>query len=132
MLILYRTMRKVHLWVGLALAVFVLIEAVTGLILLAPEAEHGQRQAPTEKTVSYLAQEKLPSAEDPGRKGTERPAAGTRPEPSGVYGLAKSLHQGKIGNVNLTWLVALSGTGIVILTVTGTYLAVCTLRARYK
>lgn len=37
---------------------------------------------------------------------------------------AKGLHQGKIGNLDLKWLVNLAGLGIIVLTLTGIYMSI--------
>ncbi len=113
--------RRVHLWVGLLLAVVLVVEAVTGLILAEPEW-FGQAKG---KPPGLQAAQGGPPA-GPGRQ------PGAAPGSFSLYGVAKGLHQGKVGDVNLGWVVDISGGGLVVLTLSGVYMAIPLLRARNK
>lgn len=117
--VLYQAVRKVHLWVGLVLAVVLLVEAMTGLILAEPGWFGEVKQKPPGIQAAT--------------KGTQGQAApeGAKSAP-GVYGLAKGLHQGKVGALDLTWVVDVSAVGLVVLTLTGVYLAIPVLRPRAR
>lgn len=121
MLGLYRFVRKVHLWVGLALAVVLVVEAVTGLILAEP-ALFGAA-----KPQGAPGLERQQAGEGQGLQLRRRERAGGAA--GGVYGVAKGLHQGRVGGVDLKWLVELSGVGLVVLSATGVYMGVVILRA---
>jgi hypothetical protein len=47
-----------------------------------------------------------------------------------VFKLAKGLHQGRLGEWNIKWLIDLAAIGMIILTLTGIYIAIPLLRAR--
>lgn len=120
---LYQAVRKVHLWVGLVLAVVLLVEAVTGLIL----AEPGWFGEVKQKPPGIQA---VPQAAPQGAQGQAAPERAK--SATSVYGLAKGLHQGKVGSMDLTWVVDASAVGLAVLTVTGVYLAVPVLRAKRR
>jgi hypothetical protein len=110
----YRVVRKVHLWVGLVLAVVLVVEAVTGLILSEP-ALFGVQKSPG----------RPPGLVQQQGHGLQR--AGDASE--GVYSLAKGLHQGRVGDLDLKLVIDLSGVGLALLTVTGVYMEAVCLRA---
>ncbi|MDR7865765.1 MAG: PepSY domain-containing protein [Sporomusaceae bacterium] len=118
---MYQLMRKVHLWVGLILAVVLLVEAMTGLILAEPEWFGEVKQKPP-----GLERQAAPAGGQ-GQAEPERPKSAPT-----LYGLAKGLHQGKVGSIDLAWVVDLSAVGLVALTLTGVYLAVPVLRPRAR
>ncbi len=120
--------RRVHLWVGLILAAVLIIEAVTGLILAEP-GWFGQTKGRPPGLAA--AQEQAPEAARQGApRGGQQPGAaqGT----FSLYSLAKGLHQGKVGGMNLGWVVDISAVGLVVLSLSGVYMAVPLLRARRR
>lgn len=133
---MYQTARKIHLWVGVILAIVILIEAVTGLILAEPwligeERGQGQQQRRQLGKQQIGIQANAPDNTN-AIQGEQRAAAGRTTAPSSAFGLAKGLHQGKFETFNLKWLVSLSAIGLIILTLTGIYIAIPILKARYK
>ncbi len=119
------------MWVGLILALFLVVEAVTGLILAepalfgvtkaqGPPAVEGQKAPNSEVTVT-------PQTEAQSKTQVTSPPQ--RQAPSGVFGVAKGLHQGRVGGMDLSWIVVLSGVGLAVLTATGVYLGIVVLRA---
>lgn len=129
---MYRIARKLHLWVGLILAIILLIEAITGLILAEPWiVGQGQRQM---NPARQSANTEQINSQHTGRpaQGEKRTPEGTKPAASSAFGIAKGLHQGKIGNINAKWLVDLAAIGLIILTLTGVYIAIPILRAQQK
>jgi hypothetical protein len=126
---MFATIRKIHLWVGLILAVFLLVEAITGLILAEPwlvgQASHQGPPRIIEKEQSSGVKNNLPPEEIAQRSDIKR-------DSSSPFSIAKGLHEGRIASVNLKWLVDLVAIGIIILTITGIYLSVTLLSLRNK
>lgn len=130
-----KTARKIHLWVGLILATVLIIEAVTGIIMAEPWlVGQGKQQLPSGTQQSVIEQGKTP-----GSKEVVLPAEGRKIENSrqaanglNIVGFAKGLHQGRIGSVDVKWVIDLAAIGLVILTVSGVYIAIPILRARSK
>lgn len=90
-----KTMRNIHLWIGLILAVFIFIEAFTGLLqaepwLMGVDEEHLQGH------------------------------------------FTNQIHEGKLGQLNMKWLIDVTAAGLILLTVTGVYLSVPFLKIRRK
>lgn len=114
---MYTAVRKIHLWVGLILAVFLLIEAITGLILAEPWLVGQSQMNPPHSIASgpNMAQRS---------DGISRSAS--------PFGIAKQLHEGKINGLNFKWLIDLTAIGIILLTLTGVYLSISLLLMRNK
>lgn len=119
---MYQTARKLHLWIGLILSIFILVEAVTGLILAEP----------------WLVGQASSQMQPPGIQQDEQrdnvkqlpPREGVRSAPSGMVGFSKGLHQGKVGSTDFKWIIGLTAIGLVILTLTGLYIAIPILRVK--
>jgi len=127
--------RKLHLWLGLILAVLIIIEAVTGLILAEPGIV-GQVKTQMPSGGQQLNAEKGSTAAD---KGSELQGEVRKPDRGGsgtsalnAFGFAKGLHQGKVGSLNLKWVVNLIAIGLIILSLTGIYISIPLLRAKSK
>lgn len=120
---MYQAVRKVHLWVGLILAVILLMEAITGLILAEPWMV-GQEKThrPPADFRSNIEQGKTPGTEGSVGLPASQGNRNARGEFS-VFGFVKGLHQGKVGNLDLKWVIDLSAIGLVVLTLTGIYLS---------
>jgi hypothetical protein len=93
--------RNVHLWVGVVLSVFILIEACTGLIQAEPWII-GTDESQLHDNLTSFAH------------------------------FTNSVHEGKIGTINLKWVIDITAIGLIILTLTGIYLSVPFLRSRKK
>lgn len=121
---MYQAARKIHLWVGLLLSLFILIEAITGLLVAEPWL------------VGQSSPQKSPIGQQQNMQRDRGQAAvtdGVKEQlPSGIIPFAKGLHQGKLGGLNLKWIADLTAIGLVILTLTGIYIALPILRARNK
>lgn len=98
-----RTMRNLHLWVGLTLAVFILIEACTGLIQ-------------SEPWLIGASQSDL-----------HQPRPGFN-----LFLLTNMIHEGQIGSLDFRWLIDITALGIIILTLTGLYLSLPYLKFRKR
>lgn len=104
---MYLFSRKIHMYIGLIFAIFILIEALTGLLLAEPSLV-GQGAPPAEF-----------------QQGGHHP-------PAGSFGLAKNLHKGIVGSMKFTWLVDLTAISLVLLTLTGVHMSLSTLRTKVK
>jgi len=119
----YQTARKIHLCVGLILAIVLIIEAATGLILAEPWiVGQGKPQIPIGDSQNIEQKKSMPRSI----------AESGKPVQSGfnAFGFAKGLHQGKVSGFDLTWVVDLSAIGLIILVLTGVYLSIPFLRTR--
>ena len=132
-MLIYQTARKLHLWLGLILAIILLIEAIIGLILAEPRLVGQEKnQMPPVRQSTSQAQQTSPGDKGLLTHGQEQVQANTKPVVSGVFGIAKGLHQGKIGNLNLKWIIDLAAIGLIILTLTGIYLSIPFLKTQRK
>jgi hypothetical protein len=131
--------RQLHLWIGLICSVFILFESITGLLLSekwligAGETDMRPPGAISQSTNSMNP----PAAGDQGAAGARqgnRPALnGPGPGQDGansLTGIIKGLHEGKIGNTNVKWLVDIAAISMIFLTITGIFLSIKTLRAQ--
>lgn len=120
----YQTARKIHLWVGLILAIILTIEAVTGLILAEPWlVGKGKPQIHMNDSQPTIEQrESIPRAITANGK----PAQGG----FNTFRFVHDLHQGKVGEFDVTWIIDLSAIGLIILVITGVYLSIPFLRIR--
>lgn len=132
-----KTIRKIHLWFGLILAVFLLTEAVTGLILAEPwtigagkpeKLIDGDRRLDIEQSEPAGQREIMPP---PGENGI---AERTDSAQSGFNALSfvKMLHQGNVGGLDFGWVLDLTAIGLVILALTGIYISIPLLRPRSR
>ena len=122
---MYNTVRKIHLWVGLILAIFLLVEAITGLILSEPWLVG---QSPAEGPLRISDKSQIPGSKTlPPEEIAQR--SDVRPDSRGPFSIARGLHEGKYSGMNLKWLVDLEAIGIIFLTLTGGYLSITLLRA---
>lgn len=140
-----KRMRKVHLWIGLVTSILLFLEAGTGLLLMEPwlvgakSQEHrlevGERGAFNGGEIERPAQSESSQSRQNG--GVQRiPGSGERPELAqgqfNIMRMIRGLHEGRIGNVDITWLIDLSAVSIIILTGTGIYLSVKILRTENR
>ncbi|WP_169717822.1 hypothetical protein SPSIL_001980 [Sporomusa silvacetica DSM 10669] len=132
-MIIYQTARKLHLYLGLILVIVLLSEAITGLILAEPGLV-GQEKPPMPavRQSSKLAQEIAPESKGLTSQSQDQLQSNTKPVASGIFGITRGLHQEKIGNLDLKWIVDLAAIGLILLTLTGKYLLFPALRSRRK
>ncbi|GEN33533.1 PepSY-associated TM helix domain-containing protein [Aneurinibacillus danicus] len=136
--------RQLHLWIGLLTSFFILIEAITGLLLSEPwliGMDKGERRPGMEQRASFSTREKgsLPSqstnqsesvlsqAGKPGAISPEEDRGGF-----GLMGFIRGLHEGRIGGTNVKILVDITAIGLIILTVTGITLSIQIVRAQSR
>lgn len=139
---MFKKMRNLHLWIGLLTSVLILLEAVTGLLLIhpsllgeperAPAIERSARSTNPENLVPAATTSSRPAVTD--NLGAEvqggRPAfhetgaAGAEDARSGLVGLIRGLHAGRLGSLNIRWVIELAAISMIVLTVTGIYLSI--------
>lgn len=146
--------RQLHLWIGLICSVFILIQSITGLLLSEKwlTGSEGEEMRPPGAMSQGMTNgngngaagsnqssnsTNLPAAGDQGAAGAtqgNRPAFnGPGPGQEGansLTGFIKGLHEGKIGNTNVKWLVDIAAISMIFLTITGIILSIKTLRAQ--
>jgi hypothetical protein len=140
--------RNAHLWIGLICSVFILIESITGLLLNEPWLI-GQTQMegnrvnfqPGQINQGAGQQGNLPSdsSQTSGQAGTNETAQFPGRSGARVFGgeggtgsitsIIRGLHAGRIGTINVKWLVDLVAIAMIFLTVSGIYLSLKVLRA---
>jgi hypothetical protein len=133
--------RQLHLWIGLISSVFILIQAVTGLLLSEPwligaqprEEMKGVPMGGPANTVNrasirenQVARNSMPAGND------VKPVSGPERNGSDLAGWIRSLHEGKWGGANMKIFVDITAVSLIILTVTGIVLSIRELRALRK
>lgn len=127
---MYKAARKIHLWVGLVLALVILAEALTGLILAEPWIAGQDKARPPQSAGMQGSPEQgkvLASTEKPG---VEQARPGS--DGGSIVGFARGLHQGRVGGFDLKWLVDLTAAGLIILVLTGVFISAPALRVRNR
>jgi hypothetical protein len=90
---MYKMMRNIHLWLGLVLALFILLEACTGLLQAEP-------------WLLGMGEEEMHEH------------------------FTNALHEGRLGDVSVKWVIDTTAVGLIVLTLTGIYLSVPLLKSR--
>ncbi|EPR29136.1 PepSY-associated TM helix domain-containing protein [Geobacillus zalihae] len=124
-----RKMRNLHLWIGLISSIFLLVEAVTGLLLSEPwligQAERGE--------MHRAAQERMNAFGAGQTSGTGASTAPMTPRAeeggSSLMMFVRQLHEGRIGSLDIRWAVDVAAVAMIILTATGIFLSIRTLAA---
>ena len=154
-----RKFRQLHLWIGLLTSVFILMEAVTGLLLSEPwmmgQTSRSEIRMPAQ--TQQAAGTATPDRQDPASgssassapaqegKGNNQGAAsssasgqqgramnGSGQQGTSFVGLIHGLHEGRIGSTDVKWLADVTAIGLIVLTITGISLSVQTLRAQSR
>ncbi|MGZ0084376.1 PepSY-associated TM helix domain-containing protein [Caldibacillus thermoamylovorans] len=120
-----RKMRNLHLWIGLISSVFLLVEAVTGLLLSEPwligQTERGEMHRAVQEGMSSFGA---------GSGASTTPMA-PRAEGGGssLMMFVRQLHEGRLGSLDIRWAVDLAAVAMIVLTATGICLSIRTLAA---
>jgi hypothetical protein len=124
-----KRVRQAHLWIGLITSIFLLVEAVTGLLLAEPwligQQERGEHHAlipPGGNSVPSSSSENmqgLPESRWMEEKGRE--AGGSF---QSLAGIIRGLHEGRIGELDVRWAIDIAAIGIILLTLSGIYLSI--------
>ncbi|SFI61569.1 PepSY-associated TM helix domain-containing protein [Thermoflavimicrobium dichotomicum] len=145
-----KKMRQAHLWIGLVTSAFLLMEAVTGLLLTEPwlmgqqpksrpmsmqeqgqpsEGKAEQTQPPTgnlkqgEKSIDTDSKQKEFGSMKGFPKGEGE---------NSLMGIVKGLHEGRLGDMDIKWIIDIAAISMIFLTLSGVYLSVKLLRAQRK
>jgi hypothetical protein len=116
-----KKIRNLHLWIGLFTSLFILVEAVTGLLMVEPWLM-GASQPTAEQRVMV---ERGGAA----REGMEA-ARQFKPPGQGnsVTAFVKNLHAGRVGGTDVSLLLDIVAIGLIFMTVTGMVLTVKALK----
>lgn len=145
-----RKMKKAHLWIGLIASVLIFMESITGLLMNEPWLI-GQSERGSFEGGQNLGQR---GNFQPGQFNQGQNAQGTYNDDSvgngqiqgrlegfagrspgnqiSFMGIVRGLHEGKIGNTNIKWLIDLTAIAMIFLTGSGIYLSIKILRAEKK
>ncbi|QYR21434.1 PepSY domain-containing protein [Paenibacillus sp. sptzw28] len=157
-----KTTRKLHLWIGIISSLFILIQAITGLLLSEPWLIGGETRDGVPQV--GISQGATSSAVQPGtgtsadrsggtlapsasadsnaaaqQQGNARPSfngeggiGGPDQKSSGLLGFVKGLHEGMIAGGSYKIYVDLTAISLIFLTSTGIFLSIRVLRAQSK
>jgi hypothetical protein len=132
-----KKMRQAHLWIGLITSVFLLMEAITGLLLTEPwllgqeqrhkpvfiqDPEQGKTLAGSNEDLSGVQQKNFEAREVLKREEGS----------NSLMAIVRGLHEGRLGTMDITWIIDIAAISIIFLTVSGIYLSVKLLRAQRK
>jgi hypothetical protein len=149
-----RKTRKAHLWIGLIASLFIFVEAITGLIMNEPWLI-GQHQVSLEKGQGFQERGNFDNGQFNQGGNDQFPSVGNDQMQSqfqfkgngefqgrlerghfgnqnSFMGVIKGLHEGRIGGVNIKWLMDLAALAMIFLTGSGIYLSIKILRAEKK
>jgi hypothetical protein len=155
-----KKLRRAHLWIGLIASIFIFVEALTGLLMNEPwlvgqsqavsgranfqlgqfyQGQNGQGNSTGAGQASSQVQGQGATSGNgqvQGRGGFRRNANftgfGRNAGSQGILGTIRNLHEGRIGNTNVKWLLDLVALAMMALTATGVYLSINVLRAESK
>jgi hypothetical protein len=155
-----KKLRRAHLWIGLFASIFIFMEAMTGLLMNEPwligqttvvsgrgnfqPGQFNQGQNPQGR-MGGSGQANGQTQGQRGFNGTGqfqgRPGFGANGnftpgmrvgQSQGIVGTIRSLHEGRIGNTNVKWLIDLAAVAMIFLTGTGIFLSIKVLSAERK
>ncbi len=125
-----KKIRHLHLWIGLFTSLLILIEAVTGLLMVEPWLMGaGQLKSEHRVTLERPALSEVPEKAGNTEKVKE---AGGNFNPAGqgssLAAFVKNLHAGKVGGTDVSIILDIAALGLIIMTVTGMVLTVKALK----
>lgn len=127
--------RQLHLWIGIFTSLFILMEAVTGLILAEPwligsqSHEGGRKMVVSSANANMEQMAESTGGEEKNIGNSITPPLEGNQQP-GLMGVIRGLHEGKIAGANLRIVVDATAIGLIVLTVTGLTLSLKTLKAQ--
>ncbi|UJF32536.1 PepSY-associated TM helix domain-containing protein [Paenibacillus hexagrammi] len=135
-----RKFRQLHLWIGLITSLFILVEAITGLLLsetwlMGQTSSQKEMRMPAQSTnpsASPTAGSTGNSTDANANTAVSRKPEGFGQQGSSLAGWVHQLHEGRVGSTNLKWLVDITAIALIILTLTGIALSIQTLRAQSR
>jgi hypothetical protein len=138
-----KKMKQAHLWIGLITSVFLLVEAITGLLLAEPwligqqpksQPMHTQNVKQGQISANNILQGNNIAQEAGQEQGSFGPKEGFRGErgDNSLAGIIRGLHEGRLGNMDIRWAIDIAAISIIFLTLSGIYLSVKLLQAQRK
>lgn len=137
-----KRVRKLHLWIGLLSSLFLFMEGATGLVMMEPwlvgmsRPEEHRFEGAAQGTFNEGGPTEIRSGGAPivqeNRRSARQGAGEFEREGFGAMGIIRGLHVGRIGNVDVSWLVDLVAVALMVLSGTGIYLSVKILRVERK
>ncbi|NLI13569.1 PepSY-associated TM helix domain-containing protein [Pelotomaculum propionicicum] len=125
-----KKIRNLHLWIGLFTSLLILIEAVTGLLMVEPWLMGAGKPAAEQRVM--LEGQAPGGAAAKGGAPAEGVQAGKQFNPNGqgssITAFVKNLHAGRIGGADVSILLDMAALGLIIMTVTGMVLTVKALK----
>lgn len=130
--------RQLHLWIGLFTSLLILMEAVTGLLMVEPWLI-GANRPPAEQRMQLGKTGPGAFAGEAGAYG--RPAgagagqgrnAGGAGRQNSLMAFIKGLHSGKIGNTDISLFLDIAAVAMIVLTTTGIIMSINVLRAQAR
>ncbi|MCL6477812.1 MAG: PepSY domain-containing protein [Peptococcaceae bacterium] len=124
-----KKIRRLHLWIGLFTSILILMEAVTGLLMVEPWLAGVNKPSPGQRAEFEKPVMKEVSGEGAARIGVE--AGGHfAPDSRGnsIMAFVKNLHAGRVGDTNVSFLLDIVAVGLIILTITGIILSIKALK----
>ncbi len=125
-----KTIRNLHLWIGLFTSLFILIEAVTGLLMVEPWLMGASHPAAEQRvTHERPVQGEVAESAEAAREGMEA-AKQANPHGQGnsITAFVKNLHAGRVGSADVSVLLDIVALGLILMTVTGIVLTVKALK----
>ncbi|MBO9130841.1 PepSY domain-containing protein [Bacillus sp. 165] len=137
--------RQAHLWIGIITSAFLLMEAITGLIMTEPWLI-GEGTRHTEMSMDRGAGG-FNSQQGSGFDGDFQPPNNIGAEegnmvPNGrmerggaansLMGIIRGLHEGRLGNMDISWVIDIAAVSMIFLTISGIYLSVKVLLRQRK
>jgi len=131
-----KKIRQLHLWIGLLTSVLILMESITGLLMMEPWLMGAGRPA-LEQRVQTQKTQSAAEGEIVQREGfTEGLEADRNFSPpdqrSSAMGFVKNLHSGRISNTDVSFLLDIAAIVLIILTATGIILSIRVLKAQSR
>jgi hypothetical protein len=121
-----KRIRQAHLWIGLITSIFLLIEAVTGLLLAEPWLI-GQQERGEHREV-FSPNSSPPERFNNFQEGRQMREAGG--QAWSLVGIIRGLHEGRLGSFNVKWAVDIAAVAMILLTLSGIYLSLRLLAAQ--
>ncbi len=122
--------RQLHLWIGLLTSFLILIEAVTGLLMVEPWLMGVN--GPPEQRVEFEkpATGEVVESAGFGRGGGAGRHFGPAGQGNSIRSVVKNLHAGRIGNTDVSFLLDIVAVGLIFLTITGMIMSIKVLKAQ--
>jgi hypothetical protein len=126
-----RKTRRLHLWIGLLTSFLILIEAVTGLLMVEPWLIGVSRPSMGQRIELQKTETGEVETKDFVRERIEAGHFHRADQGNSIMGFVKNLHAGRIGNTDVSFLLDIIAIGLIILTVTGIILSIKALKVQH-